>query len=62
MVGNGVIVPVDSISQSCFPFSNNRLRLINIHVSEKMVKNLIFVLRFSIDNFVVVEYIPLVSL
>lgn len=44
MVGNGALLPVNGIGDSVFPFSQNRLLLKNVLVSDKMVKNLISVL------------------
>ncbi|GKD56440.1 hypothetical protein Tco_1289827, partial [Tanacetum coccineum] len=39
-----------------FPFSDNRLYLKDILVSDKLIKNLIFVRRFTIDNWVSVDF------
>lgn len=55
MVGNGAILSVNSIGQF-FPFSNDHLSPKNVLISDKMVKNLIYVRRFTIDKYVFVEF------
>lgn len=60
MVCNGALLPVTHIGNGFFffPFSCNQLALNNIFIYEKMVKNLIYVRHFSIDNWVSVEFDP----
>ncbi|KAJ9544228.1 hypothetical protein OSB04_023935 [Centaurea solstitialis] len=56
LVGNGVVVPVRYIGQCTFPFSYWPLQLKNVLLSDKIIKNLISVRRFTIDNFVSIEF------
>ncbi|GJQ93199.1 ribonuclease H-like domain-containing protein [Tanacetum coccineum] len=56
MVGNGAVIPVQYTSNAFFPFSDNRLYLKDILVSDKLIKNLIFVRCFTIDNWVFVDF------
>ena len=58
MVGNGAVIPVQYTGNAFFPFSDNRLYLKDILVSDKLIKNLISVRRFTIDNWVSVEFDP----
>ncbi|KAJ9565991.1 LOW QUALITY PROTEIN: hypothetical protein OSB04_001957 [Centaurea solstitialis] len=57
-VGNGAVVPAKYIGQCNFPFSSWPLQLKNVLVSDKIIKNLISVRRFTIDNYVSVEFDP----
>ncbi|KAJ9563458.1 hypothetical protein OSB04_008618 [Centaurea solstitialis] len=57
-VGNGAVVPARYIGQCKLPFSPWPLMLKNVLVSDKLIKNLIFVRRFTIDNSVSVEFDP----
>lgn len=41
MVGNGVFLSVNYTGHSIFPFSNHSLKLNNVLVSNKIVKNII---------------------
>lgn len=58
MVGNGALLPVSCIGNTFLPFSQKQLALKNVLVSDKMVKNLISVRRFTVDNWVSVEFDP----
>lgn len=49
---------MDFIGNTTFPFSQNRLLLNNVLISNKMVKNLISVRQFKTDNSVSVEFDP----
>ena len=62
MVGNGDVLPVQFVGQSYFPFSQNRLLLNNILVSNQLIKNSISVRRFIIDNSVSGCFDPFVLL
>ncbi|KAJ9540986.1 LOW QUALITY PROTEIN: hypothetical protein OSB04_027492 [Centaurea solstitialis] len=57
-VGNGAVVPARYIGQCKLPFSHWPLMLKNVLVSDKLIKNLISVRRFTIDNSVSVEFDP----
>ncbi|KAJ9557674.1 hypothetical protein OSB04_012288 [Centaurea solstitialis] len=57
-VGNGAMVPARYIGQCTLPYSLHPLHLKNVLVSDKLIKNLIFVRRFTIDNSVSVEFDP----
>ncbi|KAJ9547665.1 hypothetical protein OSB04_020208 [Centaurea solstitialis] len=57
-VGNGAVVPARYIGQCKLPFSPWPLMLKNVLVSGKLIKNLISVRRFTIDNSVSVEFDP----
>ncbi|KAJ9565039.1 hypothetical protein OSB04_001005 [Centaurea solstitialis] len=57
-VGNGAVVPARYIGQCKLPFSPWPLMLKNVLVSDKLIKNLISVRRFTIDNSVSVEFDP----
>ncbi|KAJ9558152.1 hypothetical protein OSB04_012766 [Centaurea solstitialis] len=57
-VGNGAVVPARYIGQCSFPFSSWPLKLKNVLVSDKIIKNLISVRRFTVDNSVSVEFDP----
>ncbi|KAJ9537518.1 hypothetical protein OSB04_030251 [Centaurea solstitialis] len=57
-VGNGVVVSARYIGQCKLPFSPWPLMLKNVLVSDKLIKNLISVRRFTIDNSVSVEFDP----
>ncbi|KAJ9562193.1 hypothetical protein OSB04_007353 [Centaurea solstitialis] len=57
-VGNGAVVPARYIGQCSFPFSSWPLQLKNVLVSDKIIKNLISVRRFTVDNSVSVEFDP----
>ncbi|KAJ9566010.1 hypothetical protein OSB04_001976 [Centaurea solstitialis] len=57
-VGNGAVVPASYIGQCNLPFSPWPLKLKNVLVSDKLIKNLISVKRFTIDNSVSVEFDP----
>lgn len=59
MVGNGVILPVTHIGQKKFPHSHNHLVLNDVLISNKMVKNLVYVQKFIVDNSVYVTFDPL---
>lgn len=58
MGGNGVVILINSVGQSSFPYSNNTLLLKDKLFYDKIVKNLIFVRPFCIDNSVYVEFDP----
>ncbi|KAJ9553280.1 hypothetical protein OSB04_017325 [Centaurea solstitialis] len=57
-VGNGAMVPARYIGQCTLPYSLHPLQLKNVLVSDKLIKNLISVRRFTIDNSVSVEFDP----
>ncbi|KAJ9565218.1 hypothetical protein OSB04_001184 [Centaurea solstitialis] len=57
-VGNGVMVPARYIGHCTLPYSSYPLLLNNVLVSDKLIKNLISVRRFTIDNSVSVEFDP----
>ncbi|KAJ9556167.1 hypothetical protein OSB04_010781 [Centaurea solstitialis] len=57
-VGNGAVVPARYIGQCSFHFSSWPLKLKNVLVSDKIIKNLISVRRFTVDNSVSVEFDP----
>ncbi|KAJ9543586.1 hypothetical protein OSB04_023293 [Centaurea solstitialis] len=58
MVGNGALLPVSCIGDTFLPLSRTPLALKNVLVSDQMVKNLIYVRRYTIDNWVSVEFDP----
>ncbi|KAJ9545500.1 hypothetical protein OSB04_025207 [Centaurea solstitialis] len=58
MVGNGALLPVSCIGDTFLPLSRTPLALKNVLVSDQMVKNLISVRWFTIDNWVSVEFDP----
>ncbi|KAJ9549163.1 hypothetical protein OSB04_021706 [Centaurea solstitialis] len=57
-VGNGAMVPARYVGQGSLPFSQWPLKLKNVLVSDELIKNLISVKRFTIDNSVSVEFDP----
>ncbi|KAJ9565668.1 hypothetical protein OSB04_001634 [Centaurea solstitialis] len=57
-VGNGAVIPARYIGQCSFPFSSWPLQLKNVLLFDKIIKNLIFVRRFTVDNSVSVEFDP----
>ncbi|KAJ9548019.1 hypothetical protein OSB04_020562 [Centaurea solstitialis] len=57
-VGNGAMVPARYIGHCPLPYSSYPLLLKNVLVSDKLIKNLISVRRFTIDNSVSVEFDP----
>ncbi|KAJ9537125.1 hypothetical protein OSB04_029858 [Centaurea solstitialis] len=57
-VGNGAMVPARYIGHCTLPYSSYPLHLNNVLVSDKLIKNLISVRRFTIDNSVSVEFDP----
>ncbi|KAJ9560758.1 LOW QUALITY PROTEIN: hypothetical protein OSB04_005918, partial [Centaurea solstitialis] len=57
-VGNGAVVPARYIGHCTLPYSSYPLYLNNVLVSDKLIKNLISVRRFTIDNSVSVEFDP----
>ncbi|KAJ9562428.1 hypothetical protein OSB04_007588 [Centaurea solstitialis] len=57
-VGNGAMVPARYIGQCTLPYSLHPLHLKNVLVSDKLIKNLISVRRFTIDNSISVEFDP----
>ncbi|KAJ9545073.1 hypothetical protein OSB04_024780 [Centaurea solstitialis] len=57
-VGNGAVIPARYIGQCSFPFSSWLLQLKNVLVSDKIIKDLISVRRFTVDNSVSVEFDP----
>ncbi|KAJ9567352.1 hypothetical protein OSB04_003318 [Centaurea solstitialis] len=58
MVGIGALLPVSCVGDTFLPLSHTPLALKNVLVSDQMVKNLISVRRFTIDNWVSVEFDP----
>jgi hypothetical protein len=60
IVGNGSYLPVTSIGSTSFQLpADNSLHLHNILVSPHIIKNLIYVRRFTNDNNCSVEFCPL---
>ncbi|KAJ9564595.1 LOW QUALITY PROTEIN: hypothetical protein OSB04_000561, partial [Centaurea solstitialis] len=57
-VGTGAVVPAKYTGHCKLPFSPWPLMLNNVLVSDKLIKNLISVKRFTIDNSVSVEFDP----
>ncbi|KAJ9563084.1 hypothetical protein OSB04_008244 [Centaurea solstitialis] len=57
-VGNGAMVPARYIGHCTLPYFSYPLHLNNVLVSDKLIKNLISVRRFTIDNSVSVEFDP----
>ncbi|XP_010468738.1 PREDICTED: uncharacterized protein LOC104748855 [Camelina sativa] len=58
IVGNGSSVPTKAIGYSSLPSKSRPLHLNNILVCPSIIKNLISVRQFTIDNFVTVEFDP----
>ncbi|KAI3722068.1 hypothetical protein L2E82_33093 [Cichorium intybus] len=58
MVGNGALVLVTHIGQTFLPNSQHKLSLKDVLVSNKMVKNLVSVRKFTTDNWVSVSFDP----
>lgn len=58
MVGNGAIIPVSHIGQTFLPFSQNKFSLKNVLVSNQIIKNLVYVRRFTTNNRVFVSFDP----
>ncbi|KAJ9566586.1 LOW QUALITY PROTEIN: hypothetical protein OSB04_002552 [Centaurea solstitialis] len=57
-VGNGAMVPARYIGHCTLPYSSYPLHLNNVLVSDTLIKNLISIRRFTIDNSVSVEFDP----
>ncbi|KAJ9565369.1 hypothetical protein OSB04_001335 [Centaurea solstitialis] len=57
-VGNGAMVPARYIGHCTLPYSSDPFHLNNVLVSDKLIKNLISVRRFTIDNSISVEFDP----
>lgn len=58
MVGNGAILPVSHISHTFLPSYQNKFFLNDVLVSNHIVKNLISLRKFTIDNCVSVSFDP----
>lgn len=58
IVAKGAILHITQTGQIFFPHSHNCLALNSILVSNKIVKNLINVCQFTVDNFVSVTFDP----
>jgi hypothetical protein len=58
IVGNGSLMPVTSTSHTYFPSIDRPLFLYDVLVSHDIIKNLIFVRRFTTDNLVSIEFDP----
>nr|KAJ0211198.1 hypothetical protein LSAT_V11C400213360 [Lactuca sativa] len=58
MVGNGAIIPVSHIGQTYLPYSEDKFLLKNVLVSNKIIKNLVSVRKFTTDNWVSVSFDP----
>lgn len=56
MVGNGDVLPVTHIGQAFFLHSNNRLTINNVLIYNKMVKNIVSIRQFTLDNFVSITF------
>ena len=58
MVGNGAIIPVSHIGQTFLPSSHYKFSLENVLMSNQMIKNLVSVRKFTVDNHVSVSFDP----
>jgi hypothetical protein len=58
IVGNGALLPITSIGSYLFPALHRPLVLNNVLVSPSIIKNLIFVHRFTTDNNCSIEFDP----
>lgn len=58
MVGNVDVLPVNFIGNTFLLFPQNRFYLKNVLVSNKLVKNIIFIRQLTKDNLVSVEFHP----
>jgi hypothetical protein len=58
VVGNGALLPVTSTGSYSFPTPNHHLFLNNVLVAPSIIKNLIFVRRFTTDNNCSIEFDP----
>jgi len=56
IVGNGSSLPVTAIGSTSFPIPGRSLYLHNILISPHIIKNLISIRRFTIDNHWSVEF------
>ena len=57
-VGNGTTIPVHSTGYSSLPTQSRLLHLKNVLVAPNIVKNLVYVRRFTTDNWCSVEFDP----
>lgn len=60
IVGDGSSIPIQSSGKSLIPSKTHPLTLNNVLVAPKIVKNLIYVRRFTTDNWCSVEFDPFV--
>lgn len=62
VVGDGSILPVASTGSVSFPHAHGSFDLHNVLVSPQLLRNLISVCQFTLENNCSVEFDPLVSL
>lgn len=60
LVGNGVLLPVSHNGQTYYPFSQTKFILNDVLVSNKIVKNLVFVRKFTTNNSIFITFDPFV--
>ena len=60
VVGNSSSIPIKQTGSSFIPSPTRPLKLQNVLVAPKIVKNLVFVRRFTTDNWCIVEFDPFV--
>ncbi|XP_074314419.1 uncharacterized protein LOC141649633 [Silene latifolia] len=58
VVGNGNLIPIRGIGHTALPFPNNSLKLSNVLHVPRLIKNLVSVRKFTVDNCVSVEFDP----
>lgn len=58
IVGNGHSVPIHSFGNANLPSSHPPLTLSNVLHAPKLIKNLIYVHKFTTDNHIFVEFDP----
>ena len=58
IVGSGHTIPIHGYGHTCLPSPNPPLSLTNVLHAPKIIKNLISVRKFTIDNSVTVEFDP----
>ncbi|XP_074278691.1 uncharacterized protein LOC141602285 [Silene latifolia] len=58
VVGNGNLIPIRGIGHTALPFPNNSLKLKNVLYVPGLIKNLVSVRKFTVDNCVIVEFDP----
>ncbi|XP_074293032.1 uncharacterized protein LOC141619924 [Silene latifolia] len=58
VVGNGNTIPIRGVGNTTFPFPAKNIHLNNVLHVPHLIKNLISVRKFTVDNFVSVEFDP----